>query len=88
VASFNQPPLYAPSRDSRPRASVAHDRRADYSDCFHISIAWSLTGPCDEDAERVAAIDLEPLQGLEVRFDSVKAKIGNHVESIPLPATT
>jgi hypothetical protein len=86
LACFDQPPLYTPSRDSRPRASVAHDRQhADYSDCFHISIAWSLSGPDEGEAERVAAIDLKSLQGLEVRFDSVKAKIGNHVESIPLP---
>lgn len=87
LASFDQPPLYAPSRDSRARASGTHDQRTDYSDCFHISIAWSLDEPTVGDAERVAAIDLKPAQDLEVRFDSVKAKIGNHVESIPLPAT-
>lgn len=87
LESFDQPPLYAPSSDFRARASGAHDRRTDYSECFHISIAWSLDGPGVRDAERVAAIDLKPAQDLEVRFDSVKAKIGNHVESIPLPAT-
>lgn len=37
---------------------------------------------------RVQAIDLKEVNGLEVRFDSVKAKIGNHVESISLPKTT
>ncbi|KAJ5117284.1 Endoplasmic reticulum oxidoreductin-1 [Penicillium atrosanguineum] len=89
LASFDQPPLYAPSRDSRPRASSARDRqRVDYSDCFHISIAWSLTGPAEEDVERVQGIDLIEVKGLEVRFDSVKAKIGNHVESISLSKTT
>lgn len=89
LASFDQPPLYTPSRDSRPRASNGRDRQQlDYSDCFHISIAWSLAPPAEEDVRRVQAIDLKEVNGLEVRFDSVKAKIGNHVESISLPKTT
>lgn len=91
LAQFNQPPLYAtPSHDSRPsRASVTHDhdsQRVDYSACFHISLAWSLTEPNVRDAERVAGLDLKPLNTMHVRFDSVKAKIGNHVDSVPLTA--
>lgn len=89
LARFNQPPLYAASSPvSRPsRASAAVDRgcqRGDYSDCFHISLAWCLSGPSARDEERVAGIDRSPLENLQVRFDSVKAKIGNHVESMPL----
>ncbi|KAJ5675112.1 uncharacterized protein N7477_005046 [Penicillium maclennaniae] len=88
LASFDQPPLYAPLRDLRPHASSARDRQhLDYSDCFHISIAWSLAEPAEEDVGRVEAINLKDVKGLEVRFDSIKAKIGNHVESISLPSS-
>lgn len=91
LAQFNQPPLYAtPSRDSRSsRGLVTQDHnslRVDYSACFHISLAWRLDEPSASDVERVEGIDLGLLENLQVRFESVKAKIGNHVESIPLPA--
>lgn len=56
----------------------------DYSHCFHISLAWSLTEPSVEDKERLARIDLAALQGREVAFDCVKAKIGNNITSISL----
>ncbi|KAG2415617.1 hypothetical protein HFD88_006808 [Aspergillus terreus] len=70
LARFDQPPL--------------QDSRADYSDCFHISIAWSLTEPSAEDTERLANLDLQNLSGLRIGFDCVKAKIGNNITSIPL----
>lgn len=41
-----------------------------------------------EEKDRVATSDLNPLQDLRVRFDSVKVKIGNNVSSIPLPTNT
>lgn len=89
LAQFDQPPLYAkPSHDSRPSRPPhrrSDEASPDYSDCFHISLAWSLLEPSHQECERVEATDLKPLRGLRVRFDSVKAKIGNHVESIPLP---
>lgn len=95
LAQFNQPPLYAtPSRETRPsrgRGLVTHyhdSRRVDYSDCFHISLAWRLDEPGVRDEERVARIDLAAVRDLYVRFDSVKAKIGNHVENIFLPAAS
>lgn len=56
----------------------------DYSHCFHISLAWSLTEPSVEDKQRLKRIDLAGLQGREVCFDCVKAKIGNNITSIPL----
>jgi hypothetical protein len=46
-----------------------------------------LAGPAEGDVERIKNIDLEQVKRIEVRFDSVKAKIGNHVESIALPRT-
>lgn len=58
----------------------------DHSDCFHISLAWTLSEPSRKECELVEATDLKSLDGLHVKFDSVKVKIGNHVESIQLPA--
>ncbi|KAJ5664626.1 hypothetical protein N7462_011439 [Penicillium macrosclerotiorum] len=91
LAQYDQPPLYATPhkvRQSRVSMASAHGDMqpvADFSDCFHISLAWSLVGPSLADAQRVAGIDLGSVRGLRVRFDSVKAKIGNQVESIRLP---
>lgn len=92
LAAFDQPSLYAPSRDvHRNRARVADDPASpvrDYSACFHISLAWSLVGPSPAEEERVEGLELGAVKGMRVRFDSVKAKIGNHVESIALPGKT
>lgn len=93
LAQFGQLPLYEPSSHGRPETRAparrdlkgGQDGNTDYSRCFHISLAWSLTEPSVKDLERLASIDLQPLRGLLVRFDSVKAKIGNNVVSIPLP---
>ncbi|EAU38777.1 conserved hypothetical protein [Aspergillus terreus NIH2624] len=88
LARFDQPPLYEGSRSNeakgRQHPSNSQDSRADYSDCFHISIAWSLTAPSAEDTERLANLDLQNLSGLRIGFDCVKAKIGNNITSIPL----
>lgn len=91
---FDQPPLYEPSST---RTTAKHSKRQperqtderpmeDYSHCFHISLAWSLTHPSPAAKERAASIDLQDLSGLTVHFSSVKAKIGNNVSSIPLEA--
>ncbi|KAJ5765290.1 hypothetical protein N7520_004849 [Penicillium odoratum] len=66
---FNQPPLYA-SRNT--------PLTQDFSDCFHISLAWTLNEPSQEDKDRVSATDLKPLQHLKIQFDGVKVKIGNN----------
>lgn len=58
----------------------------DFSNCFHISIAWSLTEPSVDDNKQVATIDIQDLNDLRVRFDCVKTKIGNNISSIPLPS--
>ena len=89
LAAFDQPSLYAPSRDvRRNRARVADDPAGpvrDYSACFHVSLAWSLVGPSKAEEERVERSELGAVREMRVRFDSVKVKIGNHVESIALP---
>ncbi|KAJ5538990.1 hypothetical protein N7513_007322 [Penicillium frequentans] len=79
LARFDQPPLYA---------SHGTPHNQDFSDYFHISLAWALKEPNTEEKDRVATSDLKPLQDLRVRFDSVKVKIGNNVSSIPLPTNT
>jgi hypothetical protein len=48
-------------------------------------LAWSLTGPSPAEEERVEGLELGAVRRMKVRFDSVKVKIGNHVESIALP---
>ncbi|KAH8429968.1 HVSL domain-containing protein [Aspergillus melleus] len=95
LARYGQPPLYEPpsgpgtDRESRgPRKSThkgaAQSQMGDYSECFHISLAWSLTGPSSEDHDRIAQIDLRRMAGLRIPFDCVKAKLGNQITSIPL----
>ncbi|KAJ5577445.1 uncharacterized protein N7459_006409 [Penicillium hispanicum] len=76
LASFDQPPLYTPPLQGQ------HQQAQDCSAYFHISLAWALTEPSPRESEDIAATDLELLRGLNVRFDSVKAKIGNHVEML------
>lgn len=57
-------------------------------DCFHISIAWTLSEPSEE-ARIVSRELLEPgLREAEITFDTVKVKIGNVVHDLPLRATT
>lgn len=90
LACFDQPPLYAASshKNSQNRALPRGDKGStlleDYSNCFHISLAWSLSRPSAKDRERVAGIDLRALRERRIAFDSVKAKMGNNVVSIPL----
>ncbi|KAL3479010.1 U6 snRNA phosphodiesterase Usb1 [Aspergillus californicus] len=87
---FGQPPLYEAALDSS-KATSAQGRTQgsepelkNFSECFHVSIAWSLAGPSVEDQERMKSIKLQGFDDLRVGFDCVKAKIGNNVSSIPL----
>lgn len=56
----------------------------DFSGCFHVSLAWTLSEPSSKDREQITGIDLHALRELQIEFDSLKAKIGNNVTSIPL----
>ncbi|PGH33432.1 hypothetical protein GX50_03739 [[Emmonsia] crescens] len=97
LAAFQQPPLYknpppttthAKKRDTekfRTQRSTTSAAVADYSDYFHISIAWSLTEPSQEDKQRVASVELGKVKEIEVPFNSVKLKIGNSVHNLELP---
>ncbi|KAL2802642.1 U6 snRNA phosphodiesterase Usb1 [Aspergillus granulosus] len=88
---FGQPPLYEPISDSseldgtgRHTRSSSSETLKDYTEYFHISVAWSLQEPPARDRDRVENLALQRLSSLRIHFDSVKAKIGNHVSSIPL----
>lgn len=88
LTRFDQPPLYESPTSIETKAPGRHHQAEgpleDYSHCFHISLAWTLTQPSSIAKERVANIDLQKVKGFTVHFDSVKAKIGNNVSSIPL----
>lgn len=99
LAHFNQPPLYenlaAPqpqkqairhsqTKDPKP-GSVQSTSQSDYSEYFHISIAWTLTEPSAEEKSRISSLDLKLLEKMNIRFDCVKVKIGNQVHNEVLP---
>jgi hypothetical protein len=57
----------------------------DYSQYFHVSIAWNLAEPDPEWVTLVQDIDASKLiRAPEAAFDAVKVKIGNTVHNIPL----
>ncbi|KAL2831802.1 U6 snRNA phosphodiesterase Usb1 [Aspergillus cavernicola] len=88
---FGQPALYKPASpaskldEPQRRTQDSEHSPNDLTECFHVSIAWSLAHPSLEDTERMESINLQGLNDLRVHFDCVKAKIGNNVSSIPLP---
>ena len=91
VSLFNQPPLYDNSivdqrnnKKSGDRNQV-QQRQCDFSQCFHISIAWRLTEPTIKDKDYLESMELGGLQDITVRFDSVKVKVGNQITRVELP---
>ncbi|KAL3465305.1 U6 snRNA phosphodiesterase Usb1 [Aspergillus heterothallicus] len=88
---FGQPPLYGPASKvseidviKQPTESGISEMEKDYTECFHVSLAWSLQEPHTRDKVRMENLASQRLDLLRIRFDSVKAKIGNHVSNIPL----
>ena len=87
-----QPPLYETISNSgqRWKSSIRHDQRhnnkATVTDCtefFHISIAWTLENPSDSKLDSTVPATVN-LRDQNIHFNSVKLKVGNIVESIPL----
>jgi hypothetical protein len=77
------------SSDGLKRRKIDRDERQkqDFSECFHISIAWNLTEPDTEWTTLVRTIDARKyIQAPEAAFDAVKVRIGNAVQTITLPA--
>ncbi|KAI2472580.1 U6 snRNA phosphodiesterase Usb1 [Annulohypoxylon bovei var. microspora] len=78
VQEYAQPPLYAFKANSGDSA-------------FHISIAWSFAAPTPEIRRRTEEIfarhtTRDEIRGLRVHVDGLKAKIGNAITHVPLPA--
>ncbi|KNG82277.1 hypothetical protein ANOM_010105 [Aspergillus nomiae NRRL 13137] len=91
LALFSQPSLYEASphilnadADSSTPMQWQQGDSTDYSHCFHISLAWSLTEPSPDERDEIAKIELRGLRELSVCFDCVKVKIGNNITSMPL----
>ena len=68
-----------------PKSAIRNGEFADRSTRFHISIAWSLNESSMTNVSKTLInSNASHLEDLAVHIDSVKAKIGNVVESIPL----
>lgn len=92
VKSYGQLPLYeeafqshAGFRGSKRRGrgdSAPSNANVDKSSSFHVSIGWTLTLPSQD---LVDALDrVTEIKEIKVSIRTVKAKIGNHITSIPL----
>ena len=90
VESHGQPPLYA-SRTARSGGNASCSSSAP-DDAFHISVAWSFADVDESLRERTEeAFVADPalrrdVLAMRVRVDGVKAKIGNVVTHVALPA--
>lgn len=96
VQEYGQPPLYAKVSMhpviSKRKKSLNNSLvgTEDFSDAFHISIAWTLNAPTQELLEltkTVARDQMTALDGVEVEIKEIKSKVGNVVTGIPLPRT-
>lgn len=56
----------------------------DLSSHFHISIAWALKAPSQEQIDHLQTLQISNLKDLCISVKAVKAKIGNTVASFPL----
>ena len=61
---------------------------SDYSEQLHVSLAWSLEPPSQEEAEKTANIDFSKLEDMKMEVNAVKAKIGNVIHVVSLRRTT
>jgi hypothetical protein len=74
------------NKSKRRRVNEDELQEHDYSEYFHVSIAWNLTEPDTEWTTLVRTIDTSKyMQSPGAAFDAVKVRIGNVVHSISLP---
>jgi hypothetical protein len=99
VESHGHPGLYTggkgdgPMQDNkagddskRRKVDEVKPQKLDYSEYFHVSIAWNLAEPDAEWTTLVRTIDTSKyIQSPEAALDAVKVRIGNAVQSITLP---
>lgn len=75
-------PIKEDQADARQHAGV---EETDWSDRFHVSIAWNLEEPHPEWVSLVKSVNLdEHVRSLEASFDAVKVRVGNVVHGIDL----
>lgn len=61
----------------------------DYSEYFHVSIAWNLAEPASSSIKLANGMDIgKSVRSLRVSFSSVKARVGNTVHNIDLGRAT
>ncbi|KAI5284596.1 poly(U)-specific 3'-to-5' RNA exonuclease [Ascosphaera aggregata] len=96
VKQYAQPSLYEeetaatgsigdtqPNLDSKRKRDILHcPKAADYTDHFHVSIAWTLQKPSDLGKERLSTVDIEAIKNIEISFSCAKARIGNNITSL------
>ncbi|KAF1832950.1 hypothetical protein BDW02DRAFT_648763 [Decorospora gaudefroyi] len=69
----------------RRKVDEHEQRKQDYSEYLHVTIAWNLAEPDAEWMTVIENIDISKyIQSPEAAFDAVKVKIGNAVQSISL----
>ena len=86
ATSWNLDQLYAPSKSKgsgRTDLDPSKDVQ-DQSSAFHISIAWSLDAPDENDHQTMASLKSNLLDDIAIQFSVVKVKIGNMVSDVSL----
>jgi hypothetical protein len=75
-------PIREDQVDARQHVGV---EETDWSDRFHVSVAWNLEEPHPDWVSLVKSVNLdEHVRSPEASFDAVKARVGNVVHSIDL----
>ncbi|KAI9811350.1 MAG: poly(U)-specific 3'-to-5' RNA exonuclease [Pycnora praestabilis] len=72
------------------REVIREEKNLDFSGHFHISIGWSLEAPSPAMVTRVSSTEIKGLLekgllGVKIRFETLKAKLGNAVTVLSLP---
>jgi len=78
--------IKAASAEPLKQLSTLSGPKDDLSDCFHFSIGWQLEEPNDRQLsfKGIDCASLEAVKNIRVKIDSVKVKIGNTINSVPL----
>jgi hypothetical protein len=73
----------------RRKSEQSEGEHNDYSDRFHITIAWNLEEPDPEWTSLIKTIDVSKyIQSPQASFDAVKVRVGNVVHNIALERGT
>jgi hypothetical protein len=87
VSVFGQPTLYLSEGDSpQPKKRPREENERNIPDCskfFHVSLAWSLTPPFGH--PQGEELITEDIKHLSVKFNCIKVKVGNTVNTVALP---